>query len=313
MLTLRSSPASPFGRKIKIAASLLDLIDRIEIVEPIRQTLKQASASRTRWARSRRSSLRMARRFTIRGSSSNISTNSRAAATSTQPAGIVSRRFAQQALADGIMDAALIQVYECRWRPEEKREPKWLDHHASKIARGLDYAEANLSAPTATLHVGHIAQACALGYLDLRMGGPLARDSSAARRLAGGFRGAGADVRQDRRKRKRLKQKKPGVSTGLFRRDGRLLVAAELVVQASANHAELVVRCCCCQRKQPKLLLLLQSRFTYRPSILAVRLLVNAYSTPAPSDPAGVGAAAVAENSGSVRSDESDLRLPISP
>ena len=33
MLTLRSSAASPFGRKIKIAASLLDLIDRIEVVE----------------------------------------------------------------------------------------------------------------------------------------------------------------------------------------------------------------------------------------------------------------------------------------
>ncbi len=33
MLTLRSSPASPFGRKVKIAASLLDLIDRIEVVE----------------------------------------------------------------------------------------------------------------------------------------------------------------------------------------------------------------------------------------------------------------------------------------
>ena len=33
MLTLRSSPASPFGRKIKIAASLLDLTDRIEVVE----------------------------------------------------------------------------------------------------------------------------------------------------------------------------------------------------------------------------------------------------------------------------------------
>ena len=33
MLVLRSSPASPFGRKVKIAASLLGLLDRIEIVE----------------------------------------------------------------------------------------------------------------------------------------------------------------------------------------------------------------------------------------------------------------------------------------
>ena len=69
------------------------------------------------------------------------------------------------------MDAMLIQVYEGRWRLEDKRDPKWLDHHAGKVARGLDYAEANLSAPTASLHVGHIAQACALGYLDLRGAG----------------------------------------------------------------------------------------------------------------------------------------------
>jgi glutathione S-transferase len=32
MLVLRSSPASPFGRKVRIAAALLDLTARIEIV-----------------------------------------------------------------------------------------------------------------------------------------------------------------------------------------------------------------------------------------------------------------------------------------
>ena len=33
MLVLRSSPASPFGRKVKIAASILGLSDRIQIVD----------------------------------------------------------------------------------------------------------------------------------------------------------------------------------------------------------------------------------------------------------------------------------------
>ena len=36
---------------------------------------------------------------------------------------------------------------------------------------GLDHAEANLSAPGQNLHIGQIALACALGYLDLRFGG----------------------------------------------------------------------------------------------------------------------------------------------
>ena len=33
MLILRSSPASPFGRKVKISASLLGLSDKIQIVD----------------------------------------------------------------------------------------------------------------------------------------------------------------------------------------------------------------------------------------------------------------------------------------
>ena len=83
-------------------------------------------------------------------------------------------RFAalrQQALADGIMDAMLIQVYEGRWRLEDKRDPKWLDHHAGKVARGLDYAEANLSAPTATFMWVTSRRPARLGYLDLRAAG----------------------------------------------------------------------------------------------------------------------------------------------
>ena len=33
MLVLRSSSASPFGRKVKLAASILGLSDRIQIVD----------------------------------------------------------------------------------------------------------------------------------------------------------------------------------------------------------------------------------------------------------------------------------------
>ena len=35
MLTLRSSPASPFGRKVKISAALLGLTDRIAVTEAL--------------------------------------------------------------------------------------------------------------------------------------------------------------------------------------------------------------------------------------------------------------------------------------
>jgi glutathione S-transferase len=39
------------------------------------------------------------------------------------------------------------------------------------VERGLAYAETHLSTPASSLHIGHIALACALGYLDLRFSG----------------------------------------------------------------------------------------------------------------------------------------------
>jgi glutathione S-transferase len=69
------------------------------------------------------------------------------------------------------MDAAILQIYEARWRPEERRDQKWLDHQRGKVERALEVAEATLSTPAPTIHVGHVALACALGYLDLRFEG----------------------------------------------------------------------------------------------------------------------------------------------
>jgi glutathione S-transferase len=85
-----------------------------------------------------------------------------------------SARFAAlrlQALADGIMDASVLLVYEGRWRPPERHEPKWVDLQAGKVARALSALEASPPALTATPDVGQIALACALGYRDFRFPG----------------------------------------------------------------------------------------------------------------------------------------------
>jgi glutathione S-transferase len=74
-----------------------------------------------------------------------------------------------QALADGIMDASVLLVYEGRWRPPERHEPKWVELQSGKVARALAALEAaSLPAPVATPDVGQIALACALGYRDFR-------------------------------------------------------------------------------------------------------------------------------------------------
>ncbi|MCC5991322.1 MAG: glutathione S-transferase [Rhodobacteraceae bacterium] len=76
-----------------------------------------------------------------------------------------------EATADGIMDAALLMVYEDRLRPEEKRLPAFVEGQWAKIMRALDTLEARWMAYLAgPLCIGQIGLGCALGYLDLRLG-----------------------------------------------------------------------------------------------------------------------------------------------
>jgi glutathione S-transferase len=89
------------------------------------------------------------------------------------------RRFVAlrlEALADGIMDASILINYEARYRPPEKHEPKWLDLQGSKIARGLAALEAAPPGLSTPPDVGQITVACALGYRDFRFQGRWRKD-----------------------------------------------------------------------------------------------------------------------------------------
>lgn len=74
-----------------------------------------------------------------------------------------------EALADGVMEAAVLMVYESRLRPEEKVFDFWVEGQWMKISRALDMLEerwmSHLSGP---LDMSQIAVGCALGYLDFR-------------------------------------------------------------------------------------------------------------------------------------------------
>jgi glutathione S-transferase len=76
-----------------------------------------------------------------------------------------------QALADGVLDAGVLRVYEKRFRPVEKHEPKWVDHQTDKMTRTLDALEASPPSISTPPTVGEIALASALGYLDFRFEG----------------------------------------------------------------------------------------------------------------------------------------------
>ncbi len=71
-------------------------------------------------------------------------------------------------LADGILESALLIVYEKRFRPEDKHVKEWTDRLWSKINRSLAVLEANPPQWSGAPDYGHVTLACALGYLDFR-------------------------------------------------------------------------------------------------------------------------------------------------
>lgn len=81
------------------------------------------------------------------------------------------RTLTLEATADGMMEAAVLIVYEARLKPEALRFAPWVEGQWAKIARALDTLETgwqdHLAGP---LDAGQIALGCALSYLDFRLG-----------------------------------------------------------------------------------------------------------------------------------------------
>ena len=74
-----------------------------------------------------------------------------------------------EATADGILDAALLMVYEGRLRPESAQMPEWVEAQWNKVDRALTALNARwMSHLSGPLDMGQIAVACALGYVEFR-------------------------------------------------------------------------------------------------------------------------------------------------
>jgi glutathione S-transferase len=172
MMLLRSAPPSPFGRKVKIAASLLGLSGELTIVAT--DTVNPEDPIRSDNPLGKIPALVLEDGLVVHDSAVIVEyLDMRAGGGRVLPKGGLERIrvLTLQSLADGLMDAALLQVYEGRWREVGKHEQKWVDHQAGKVGRALAWLEAHPPAMTADVNVGHISVACALGYLDLRFAG----------------------------------------------------------------------------------------------------------------------------------------------
>jgi glutathione S-transferase len=169
---LRSAPASPFGRKVKIAAAVLGLGHAFEIVTA--NTLDADDPVRTDNPLGKIPTLLLVDGTVIYDSRVIVEYLDLHAGGGLIPADPAARigALCQQALGDGLAEAALLMVYEGRFRAAERREPTWVAHQQGKVDRALAHLEAAPPAePTNRPDIGQIAIACALGYLDLRFEG----------------------------------------------------------------------------------------------------------------------------------------------
>lgn len=78
------------------------------------------------------------------------------------------RALRDQALGDGMLDAALLMRYESAVRPEAYRWDEWEAGQRVKVVRALDLLETEAADYAARFDIGTIALGCALSYLDFR-------------------------------------------------------------------------------------------------------------------------------------------------
>jgi len=177
MLTLRTSLGSPYGRKPRIAISLLGLDARVK-VEPA-STQDPADPVRKQNPIGKVPVLLLEDGSTLFDSPVILEyLDAFAGGGKILPKDMQPRFDALrlEALADGILDASILIVYEGRYRPAEKHEQKWIDMQAGKVARALAALEAAPPALDPMPNVGQITLACALGYQDFRFEGRWRKD-----------------------------------------------------------------------------------------------------------------------------------------
>jgi len=166
------SPSSPYVRKVRATAIEAGLLDQIECVaaevSPVKRNTELGAHNP------------LAKLPTLVTDDGLALFDSRviceylaaqtAAGQALFPAGGAERwqALADQALADGLLDAALLARYESAVRPEALRWPDWRDGQLDKVRASVQAIDARADSLGGRVDIGTLAMACALGYLDFR-------------------------------------------------------------------------------------------------------------------------------------------------
>lgn len=166
--TLRMAGPSPFARKVIIAASVLELSSDLKL-DPS-NTMDESDSIRGQNPLGKIPALILEDGRVLYDSRVIVEyLDAVAGGGKLIPADMDARFEALrvQALGDGMADAAILIVYDSRYRPDEDPSEGWLAHQRGKVERTLQALEASppsIDPP----NIGAIAVACALGYLDFR-------------------------------------------------------------------------------------------------------------------------------------------------
>ena len=169
-MQLRSSPSSPFGRKVKMATFILGFDDQVtpvltDTLDPNDSIcevnpLGKIPALEDDGATYYDSRVIMEYLDAKAGGGKII------------PASGPARfeALTRAALMDGILDAAILVIYERRMRPEDKYVESVVERQRGKIIRGLEAIAAKKPSYSngAMPDIGEIGLACVLDYLDFR-------------------------------------------------------------------------------------------------------------------------------------------------
>lgn len=170
MLRLYTSPTTPFGRKVMVLILEAGLADQVEIAQATGTPLDSSKMPLSQNPLGKIPALERGDGPALYDSRVICRyLDDRAGAGLYPPAPRLWETLTLEATADGMIEAAILMLYEGRLRPEEKRFDAWVEGQWAKIARALDTLEGRwMSHLNGPLDMGQIAIGVALSYLDFR-------------------------------------------------------------------------------------------------------------------------------------------------
>jgi glutathione S-transferase len=164
------NPASPFVRKVWMTLIETGQIDEVELVQVVTTAVNTAAEARAANPLGKIPALVLDDGSTIYDSRVLCRFFDTKANAGLYPEADLWRLLTLEATADGIMEAALMMVYERRLRPEEIVYEPIIEAQWQKAAYAVAHVNASfmdfLNGP---FSMAHIVMGAALGYLDFRL------------------------------------------------------------------------------------------------------------------------------------------------